>query len=148
MGIRYEIDLKERKVTAVLKGTQKDALTEIEKLVGGSIYATFGMRNPSSCLLAKEYRASAKCSIEDDFSLGFGKALAKSRCMKKYYKAKDSAIKQWYEESSKKLNNVEKRVRDIEKFSHSYKNDETVSNYLNALSTFAEALNDLDDFSF
>lgn len=89
MAIKY-VQIPEKKMTiAILENCRYDAAVKIAKVVGRTDSLCF---NPEKYLMANSFRAIAKCSPEDAWDAEVGKAVAKAKVMKKYYKAYDKRL--------------------------------------------------------
>lgn len=86
--IKYYYKPSTRETFAVLNGCQCDAINKITKMVGDVREVCL----TTDYLMKDTYRVSVKCSEDDEFDMEKGKAYAKAKLMKKYYKDFDSKI--------------------------------------------------------
>lgn len=89
--IKYYYKPSTRQTFAVLNGCQFDAINKIGKFMNGF---DWGMCS-KKYLMRDTYRVSVKCSADDVFDAEKGKAYAKEKLMKRYYKDFDRCIDQF-----------------------------------------------------
>lgn len=89
--IKYYYKPSTRQTFAVLNGCQFDAINKIEKFMRG-----FDWRMCTNKYMMRDtYRVSVKCSADDEFDEAKGKAYAKEKLMKKYYRDFDRCVDQF-----------------------------------------------------
>ncbi len=95
MNVKYIVKEEQGIVVAVVKGCRRHAMQELEMvdLVFSSDY-----------YISDSYSGVARCMPEDTFDLEYGKKLAKSRCLKKYYSAKFAKINMYTKRLMEKTN--------------------------------------------
>ena len=86
--IKYYYKPSTKQTFAVLRGCQLDAVNKISKMTGNIREVCL----TTDYLMKDTYRVSVKCSDSDEFDVEKGKAYAKAKLMKKYYKDFDSKI--------------------------------------------------------
>lgn len=149
MAVEYIVNPEKRTVVAILKGTELDAHKAIVRQVGEADESFFGFNSNWTTLIPDCFVGKAKCDPRDEFSIDEGKKIAKARCMEKYYRAKDSAIKQWYKNACVKMKRVERLVKEIDTarlFSQRRKKAEAIEKYKSAVSALEEAQEELNKF--
>lgn len=149
MAVEYIINEEKRTVVAILKGTELDAHKAIMRQVGDAEESFFGFNSNWTTLIPDSFTGKAKCDPRDEFSLDEGKKIAKARCMERYYRAKDVAIKTWYKNARVKMGRVEKLVRDIDTarlFKERKQKEEALNKYRTALEAVEEARAELEKF--
>ena len=91
--ISYNIDEKNKVVVAKLIGCEHDVSTEFTKrFLKNYSSSTIGVYPTSESLIRKEYIGKCRFEKDEPFDAELGKKIAKDRCLKKYYKAKDKMI--------------------------------------------------------
>lgn len=97
MAIEYKIDRENRKITAILRDTMDDPASHILKNVDVEALCqiSFGVYGLEPLEIRDEYFGVARCHPDDEWDEEIGKAIAKSRCLKKYYYDKDKAEMNW-----------------------------------------------------
>ena len=86
--VKYYYKPSTKQTYAVLNGCAFDAVNKIYKMIGNMTEVC-----PNTDYLMQDtYRVSVKCSEDDEFDAEKGKAYAKAKLMKKYYKDFDSKI--------------------------------------------------------
>ena len=146
MAIKYYIDEENKTVVAVLKGTMFDAHKTIMKCVGRSEESFFGCTPTWNTLIPDSFTGKAKCSEHDVWDVEIGKAVAKQKCLEKYYKAKDNAIFKWYENARMKMSKMDALIFDIEesrKFSR--RKREAIENLIEARYILNETIKKYQD---
>lgn len=153
MAIEYYVNEPKGTVVAVLNGTEYDALYSICKKIGSVDIIDFGVTESWSGFMPKCFKGIAKCDVRDKFDLEYGKRLAKSRCMKKYYDCKDKIVVKWFNNARNRMNSVENLIKEnntAKKFSYlkedakvSY--DEALENYQEALKNYNEAVEKINN---
>lgn len=136
MPVSYQIDEKSGVVTAVLRGTKNDALNVVAKRIGME-NVNFGETKYNTLIISDKFVGKAKCRADDFFSVDFGKRLAKARCMKKYYKAKDAAISNWFVIAQNRIDEVYDILCSIQE------KQENPNSLTNLLDEYEKAVNEL-----
>lgn len=91
--ISYNIDEKNKVVVAKLTGCEYDVNQEFSKrFLKNYRSSTIGVYLTSESLIRKEYIGKCRFEENEPFDAELGKQIAKERCFKKYYKAKDKMI--------------------------------------------------------
>lgn len=141
MAVEYVINRDKKTVVAILKGTRFDALKSVAKCVDNNYNVSFGTDESGySILISDMFVGKAKCSDDDVFDESIGKYIAKKKCMEKYYRAKDNAIKQWYSRAKDRMNRVEYFIKKAER-SKTFNNQKNIAyeNYYKALKDLSDA---------
>lgn len=86
--VKYYYKPSTRQTFAVLNGCSFDAVNKIDKMIGGMAE----VRPTTDYLMKDTYRVSVTCSDDDVFDAEKGKAYAKAKLMKKYYRDFDRKI--------------------------------------------------------
>lgn len=88
--IEYIINKEKRTVVAIMKGCRHDAYEDIIKTLHNNNITTFATQSfwELEYFISDTYRGKAHCSEEDTWDEEIGKRIARSRMLKKYYKAK------------------------------------------------------------
>lgn len=99
MAIKY-IQIPEKKLTvAILENTRYSAVSKIANALGSTKSLCF---NPDKYVMPNTFRAMAKCAEGDEWDAEVGRAVAKGKVMKKYYKSYDKKLLDFQED----LNNA------------------------------------------
>lgn len=87
--VQYNVDEKNRVVTASIHGTQLDCYRTVHKVLG-SKYQLSG-RIEKACLMPNVFEGVAHCHPDDTFDADIGKRIALSRLLKQYHKSRRKA---------------------------------------------------------
>ena len=88
MAIQYYYKPSTRQTFAVLNNCRFDAVNKIDKLMSGFDWCMC----TDKYLMKDTYRVSVKCCEDDEFDEAKGRAYAKAKLMKQYYKDFDRRI--------------------------------------------------------
>lgn len=92
--ITYNVDKKNKVVIAKLTGCERDLQVEFSKrfLKNDNSTSTIEVYPTNEMSLRKEYIGKCRFEADEVFDEELGKQIAKERCLKKYYRAKDNMI--------------------------------------------------------
>ena len=91
--ISYNVDEKNKVVVAKLTGCHHDVRTEFDKrFLKNYSSSTIEVYPTIEMCLRNEYVGKCRFEENEPFDAELGKQIAKERCLKKYYKAKDKMI--------------------------------------------------------
>lgn len=98
--ISYNVDRKNKVVIAKLTGCERDLQVEFSKrfLKNDNSTSTIEVYPTNEMSLRKEYIGKCRFEKDEPFDAELGKQIAKERCLKKYYKAKDKMIERIMED--------------------------------------------------
>lgn len=86
--IKYYYKPSTRQTFAVLNGCQFDAVNKISKFMNGFNWCMC----TDKYMMNDTYRVSVKCSADDEFDEAKGRAYAKAKLMKRYYRDFDRCV--------------------------------------------------------
>ena len=91
--ISYNVDEKNKVVVAKLTGCNHDVRTEfVKRFSKNDSLSTIEVYLTPEADLRHEYIGKCRFEKDEPFNAELGKQIAKERCLKKYYKAKDKMI--------------------------------------------------------
>ena len=91
--ISYNVDEKNKVVVAKLTGCEHDVNREFAKrFMKNDSLSTVEVYTTGEANLRTEYVGKCRFEKDEPFDADLGKKIAKDRCLKKYYKAKDKII--------------------------------------------------------
>lgn len=91
--ISYNVDKKNKVVVAKLTGCEYDVDVEFTKrFIKNDSLSTIAVFPTREVNLRKAYVGKCRFEADEPFDSELGKQIAKERCLKKYYKAKDKMI--------------------------------------------------------
>ena len=91
--ISYNVDKKNKVVIAKLTGCEHDVSTEFTKrFLKNDSLSTIEVYPTNEMHLRDSYVGKCRFEKDEPFDAELGKKIAKDRCLKKYYKAKDKMI--------------------------------------------------------
>ena len=91
--ISYNVDEKNKVVIAKLTGCEHDVNREFAKrFIKNDSLSTIEVYTTCEANLRTEYVGKCRFEKDEPFDAELGKKIAKERCLKKYYRAKDKMI--------------------------------------------------------
>lgn len=93
MAIKYVVNEKKRSVTAILEGTQYDAVNRINNRLHNTDWGIDVNDSPEKFIMPDKFVATIFCDERDEFNVKFGKRRAKKVVLDNYYKSMNKRIK-------------------------------------------------------
>lgn len=110
--ITYNVDRKNKVVIAKLTGCHFDVRTEFEKrFLKNDSLSTIEVYPSIEMNLRNEYVGKCRFEANEVFDEELGKQIAKERCLKKYYRAKDKMIERIMYDLQKMRIEVSRMIR-------------------------------------
>lgn len=92
--VQYYFNHKKKETIAVLTNCKYDAVNKIRKMITSN-----GLHiNNGKYLMANQYKATVRCSPDDEYDVESGMKFAKAKLMEKYYRALDKRIEAFKDE--------------------------------------------------
>lgn len=95
MAIKYVVNEEKRTVTAILEGTQFDAVNRINNRMHNTDWEINSYDVPDKFLMPNKFVTTVKCDERDEFDVKFGMERAKKVVLDNYYNSMNKRIAKW-----------------------------------------------------
>lgn len=102
-SIKYVVNEKKRTVVAIMEDTRNDV---VYYLANKDPYYTWRMTDSFFFDMKEKYVGVAKCHEKDEFSPDYGKLIARTRLLVKYYEDFNNRLNYYLEERTKAMTDL------------------------------------------